>query len=284
MSKLIHMHLFRTSKAKSTYVIGILMLVFLVLTLGLAYIIFENPFGIEEELWELVIGKNSDGTKPYMIHQFFVQGNSAFIILLTIFTVLMTTSDFTKGFVKNTYGIYKDKSIFVMAKWSAMVICVTVVYVVYSLMSLAAAGLIFSSFTSGDWSKYIESFLVIYVCLISLLSLVFMITSLFKSAAGGMVIGLILASGMMQTIEKLLDLLIAKLTGADMLEVVGETMGVTESSAFKISDYCIDNVFLSYSVDMSKGDTIRTVVVACVYAAIALGICTLLAKKKDVRC
>ncbi len=289
MSNLFRMHIYRASKAKSTKVIAILLGVFFTITMLLAYVFFENPFDFDEELLDVLSGVMGSGTVPYRIHSFFTQMNSPFIILMTIFTVLLVTSDFSKGYVKNIYGMFQDKSKFVFAKWSAMVACISVIYVAYSLLSIGISAIIFKSFEIKKMDLFFESFIVEYILLIALLTLVFMITSLFKSAAGGMVIGLILASGMMQSVEQLLDIIIAKITGQNLadaaMDTLGGAIGITEKSgAFRISNYCIDNVFLSYHANMSYADTFRSIVVALAWTAFALAICTLLAKKKDVRC
>lgn len=283
MSNIIKMHLFRVKRAKSTKVLAILAGLFFLFTFALAFFIYENPLDIDPEILSIFLGENFNGTRPYMLHEFYFQ-NDSFIILVTIFTVLLATSDISKGYVKNIYGMFEDKSKFVFAKWGAMVICVSIAYAVYSFVSLGLSLALMRSMKATDWVKYINSFLVLYLCLISLLTLVYMITSLFKSAVGGMVVGMVMASGMCQSIEQLLDLLIAKLSGANLEDIAKEAIGVGKSNVFKISDYCIDNVFLTYSAKLGTADTIRTVIVALVYMGLALAVCTSMAKKKDVRC
>ncbi|MBQ0012516.1 MAG: hypothetical protein KBT07_07390 [Clostridiales bacterium] len=289
MSNLFRMHIYRALKAKSTKVIGILLGVFFAITLILAYVVFENPFDIPGDVLDVLVGVKGKGTVPFRIHSFFTQMNSPFIILMTIFTVLLVTSDFSRGYVKNIYGMFQDKSKFVFAKWSAMVVSVSTIYVAYSLLSLGVTAICFKSFEMECMDLFFKSFIVEYILLIALLTLVFMITSLFKSASGGMVIGLIMASGMMQSIEHLLDLIIAKITGQNLadaaMDTLGGTIGITEKSgAFRLSNYCIDNVFLTYHANMDYADTVRSIIVAIAWTAFALAICTLLAKKKDVRC
>ncbi|MBO4928083.1 MAG: hypothetical protein J5379_07540 [Clostridiales bacterium] len=289
MFNVFRMHMYRTIKSRSTLVLGILLLAFIFTHLGLAYIVFEDPLNIQAGA--LFIRSTVATTKveftPDLVHMFFIQSNDTFIILLTIFAVLLTHSDFSKGFVKNTYGMFENKGKLVWSKWCAMVACSSIVYVAYSLLSLCLVAPLFKTFTSKYWEQYFREFFVVYICLIAMLTMVFLITSLFRSPAGGMVIGLIIASGLLQTLEKLVDIIIAKISGADLEQIMMSSLGIEEEGAehfFRFSDYCLDNVYLSYSPSMGSSDTIRTVVVGLVYTAVALGLCILLARKRDVRC
>ncbi len=282
MFNVLRMHMYRVSRSVSTYVLAGLMILFLFLSFGLAFLIFEDPLSIGlADAFKDIYGGGE--VSPSVMHRFFIQSNDAVIILLTIFGVLLTHSDFSKGFAKNTYTMFERKSKFVLAKWGALVSCVTVTYVTLTALGLGLSALL-PSFEPVGWDEYLKGWIVVYLCLVSMLTLVFMITSLFKSPVGGMVIGLVLATGVFQTLESLLDLLIAKLSGADMDAALSGMMGIdTGEKIFRISDYCLDNVYLSYKSSMGTADTVRTIVVALVYMALALGLTMLLSEKKDVR-
>ena len=287
MYNLFRMHIYRTLKSKSTLVLGILLVVFTFLHLGLGYIVFEDPLNIQAGGLYIQSNGSDISLTPDLVHQFFIQGNSALLILLTIFTVLMTNSDITKGFVKNIYGMFEDKGKLVLAKWCAVMSSVTLVYLVTSIVSLGLAILCYrTSYESGNWDLYLIEFVVVYIGCIAMMTMVFLITSLFKSSAGGMVIGLVIASGILQSIERLIDVIIAKLSGATGKETIMAFTGLAEEGArkfFRISDYCIDNVFISFSPAMEQSDIARTVIVSAAYALIGLGLAVLLAKKRDVK-
>lgn len=287
MYNLFRMHIYRTMKSVSTLVLGILLVVFTFIHTGLGYLVFEDPLNIQAGGLFIQSNAGDISLTPDVVHQFFIQGNSAFLILMTIFCVLMTNSDITKGFVKNIYGMFEDKGKLVFAKWCAVMSSITLVYVVTSIVSLGLAILFYrSSFTSGNWDLYLIEFVVVYVCFLAMMTIVFLITSLFKSTAGGMVIGLVIASGILQSIERLIDVIIAKLSGASGKETIMAFAGVTEEGArkfFRLSEYCIDNVFISFSPEMGQSDIARTVIVSAAYALIGLGLAILLAKKRDVK-
>ena len=287
MYNLFRMHIYRTLKSKSTLVLGILLVVFTFLHLGLGYIVFEDPLHIQAGGLYIQSNGGDIEVTPDVVHQFFIQGNSALLILMTIFVVLLTNSDITKGFVKNIYGMFEDKGKLVFAKWCAVMSFVTLVYLAVSVVSMGLAFVFYrTSFTPGNWDLYLIELFVVYIGCIAMMTMVFLITSLFKSAAGGMVIGLVIASGILQSIERLVDVIIAKISGATGRETLMAFTGITEEGGrkfFRISEYCIDNVFISFSPSMPDADIARTVIVSAAYALIGLGLAVLLAKKRDVK-
>ncbi len=284
MLNVFRMHMYRVSKAKSTIVLGIVMMVSLLFALGMAYIIFDNPFNLRFGDVMVTVNPNGFEYTASVVMSFFVQTNSAFIICMTVFAVILTNCDFTRGFAKNTYSLFEHRATLVWAKWIALMTSVTAVYVVFSGLSLVLSALFVSAFEIGGWGEFIRGFIVLYILFVSLMTMVFWITNMFKSPAGGMVIGLLIATGVFQTIEKLLDLLILRISGGSGEDALSTVVGVGSSNVFKISDYCLDNVFLSYSPSMGSADTTRTVIVALVYLALALGLTLLVAEKRDVRC
>ena len=284
MFNVFRMHMYRVSRSRSTYVMAILLFVFFLMAFGIAFLIYDDPLNLGIATAMMEVGGGSADLTPEAVHRFFIQNNDSVIIILTIFGVLLANCDFSKGFAKNTYCMFEHKSKLVFAKWTALVASVSIAYVVMSVLALGM-GAVLSSFSPSEWDVYLRAFIVVYICLISMLTMVFMITSLFKSPVGGMVIGLVIATGLLQTVEKLLDLLIAKISGADMEAALASMVGVeTGEKIFRISDYCLDNVYLSYNGSMGTADTVRTVVVALVYMAVALGLAMLLSEKKDVKC
>ena len=98
-----------------------------------------------------------------------------------------------------------------------------------------------------------------------------------------MVIGIIIASGLLQTVERLIDILIANLSGANAQDILMDVVGVNEANYFKISDYCLDNVYLSYNAEMSSGDTVRSILVALAYIGFGLGLAILVNRKRDLK-
>ena len=273
--------MYRVSKATSTWVMGILLGVFMLLTLGLFAFIYNNPIVSFADAMSTTLNGESIRLYPSDAHYLFVQNNDALLILIAIFCVILTNCDFTWGFAKNTYCLFKKKTELVMGKWLAMVTCVSGVYIVCSLFGLLSSALFLRPFCAEAWDEYILGFFISYICLISLCTMVFFITSLLKSPAAGMIMGILIATGIFVTGERLLDLLIARIGGASSFEMTQVMAGT--ASYFRISDYCLDNVFVSYRGSMGAGDQIRTVIVSLVYLALALGLTIYFSEKKDVR-
>ena len=279
MLNIFRMHLYRVSKATSTFVLAIVMFVCLLFRLGLVHLIYDNPFHIDFN-GLLVDGTVSQATlTPWSAHSFMVHQSSSLIICLTIFAIIFANCDFTRGFAKNTYSLFEKRSPLVMGKWTSLMTCITVVYAAFSLLTLGICAVFIPAFEGTEWGEYFSGLIVVYILLISMMTLVFFITNRFKSPAGGMVIGLLIASGTFQTLERLIDVLIAKACGENLIDAFAGT-----GNAFRLSDYCLDNVYLSYTPSMGSGDTTRTVIVALVYGGLALFLALWLSKKKDVRC
>ena len=267
MFNIFRMHMYRVSKATSTLVIGILLVAFLIFGLGMAHLVYNNPLNLD---FQTIMGTTGVfGTfTASASHQFFIQGNDGFVILITIFAVILTNCDFTKGFAKNTYSMFEKRRPLVFAKWLALVACITGTYIVYSFVSLGLSAAVIKTFEFGSATEYFLGWLVVYICLISLVTVVFWITSLFKSPAGGMVIGVLIASDMFIVAESFITLLIIKITG---------------SEKFIFSEYCLDYVLKIYNSGMGTADTVRTVIVALAYMALALTLSVFLSDKKDVK-
>ncbi len=279
------MHMYRASKAKSTLVLGILFAVFIIIDLVLALIIYDDILKISIAGALVDASASLTDFSPSDAHNYYLTNSDAFNIVLVIFAVIFTHADYSKGFVKNTYCLFEEKWKLVWAKWTALMTWVTGIYVAYTFISVGLSALIMKSFTHTGWNDFFRVFVVTYIALVAFITMVFLITSLFRSPAGGMVLGIVIASGLLQFVERLIDILIASLNDVPIQDIFMDTVGMDGgNSFFKISDYLLDNVYLSYSAASSTGDTIRTIIVSLVYAVISLGLVMLLSRKKDVKC
>ncbi len=279
MLNIFRMHMYRVSKAKSTIVLAIVMIACLFIRFGLAHLVFDDPLNLEFVSVFASGNSQSSALTPSQVNTWCIQASNSLIICLTIFSVIFANCDFTRGFAKNTYSLYKSRTPLVMGKWASLMTCITAVYVVFSFFSLAFCALLLPAFESKRWGEYIRGWIVLYILLISLMTLVFFITNRFKSPAGGMVIGILIATGTFQTVERLIDVLIARASGESLLDAFAG-----KGNAFRLSDYCLDNVYISYNPSMGSGDTVRTILVALVYGGLALFLAVWLSKKQDVRC
>lgn len=279
MLNIFRMHMYRVSKAKSTYVLAIVMAAGLLIRFGLAHLIFDDPLNLEFGGAVLTGNPQKTAFTPSVVNSWCIQSSNTLIICLTIFAVIFANCDFTRGFAKNTYSLYKSRTTLVMGKWVSLMTCISAVYVVFSFLSLGVCALLMPAFESRKWGEYFRGWIVLYILLISLMTLVFFITNRFKSPAGGMVVGLLISTGTFQTVERIIDVLIASASGESLIDAF-----LGKGNAFRISDYCLDNVYISYTSSMGAGDTIRTVLVALVYGGLALFLAIWMSKKKDVRC
>ncbi len=266
MFNIFRMHMYRASKAVSTYVILGILFVSLFLTLGLLIIAYDNPLMGMVSVTMSESGLSISRLTPSVVHLFYIQSSNTYLILVTIFSVIFTNCDFTKGFAKNTYSMFESRRTLVFSKWLALVTCITASYIVYSFAGLGLSAACVRAFKSAKWGDYAVGFFVVYLCLISLVTMVFWITSLFKSPAGGMVIGILISSGTFTLIEVLFAGLFARITHLDI----------------NLADYFLDYAFMSYHGSMGTVATIRTILVALVYLALALTMSVFLSDRKDV--
>ncbi|MBR2751078.1 MAG: hypothetical protein IKM88_10530 [Lachnospiraceae bacterium] len=283
MLNLYKMHIYRSSKATSTLVIGILLGVFFFINSALAFFVFNDEILMSVAGITAESNYKASSVYPATLHTFHVSTSDAFNILITIFTVIFVNSDYSKGFIKNTYNLFEEKWKFTWAKWTSLITVVSGIFFVYSFLTLFSNAIILKHFSNSQWGDYFRVLLVTYICFVAFVTMTFLITSLFRSAAGGMVIGIIIASGLLQTVERLIDILIANLSGANAQDILMDVVGVNEANYFKISDYCLDNVYLSYNAEMSSGDTVRSILVALAYIGFGLGLAILVNRKRDLK-
>lgn len=266
MYNIYRMHMYRVSKAVSTYVLLAVLFGTMFMSLGILFLIYDNPVSSALNISMSGAGLDVFHLFPATIHQYYVQSSNTYLILVSIFSVIFANCDFTRGFAKNTYSMFEKRRPLVFAKWLALVTCITASYIVYSFISLGITAVCISAFESAFWGEYFMGYFVVYLCLISLVTMVFWITTLFKSPAGGMVIGILISSGTFVLIEMMISGLLVQTLKVD----------------FNLAEYFLDYAFMSYSADMGAGDTIRTIIVALVYMAFALTMSVFLSDRKDV--
>lgn len=266
MSNIFRMHMYRASKAVSTYVILIILAASLFMTLGLLVIAYDNPLTAMVTVTMTESGLEINRLTPTIVHMFYIQSSNTYLILVTVFAVIFTNCDFTRGFAKNTYSMFESRRTLVFSKWLALVTCISASYIVYSFAGLGLSAVCVKAFESARWGDYWVGFFVTYLCLISLVTMVFWITSLFKSPAGGMVIGILISSGTFALIEILIAGLFARTTHLDI----------------NLADYFLDYAFMSYNGSIGTAATIRTICVALVYLGLALTMSVFLSDRKDV--
>lgn len=266
MFNIFRMHMYRVTRATSTYVLLGVLVASIFMSLGILFIVYDNPLTSAISL--SMSGERMDlfTLTPPTVHQFFIQTSNTYLILVSIFSVIFANCDFTRGFAKNTYSMFEKRRPLVFAKWLSLVTCVSISYVVYSFISLGLSAACIKSFESTKWTEYIVGFFVVYLCLISLVTMVFWITTLFKSPSGGMVIGILISSGTFVLVELLISGAVARTFNTDFL----------------LANYFLDYAFMSYNAGMGTVATVRTIFVALAYMALALTMSVFLSDRKDV--
>ena len=71
MFNVFRMHMYRVSRSRSTYILAGLLFVFLLLTFGLAFIIFDDPFKLNVATVFTGLSGKSESVSPAVLHRFF---------------------------------------------------------------------------------------------------------------------------------------------------------------------------------------------------------------------
>ncbi|MBO4928081.1 MAG: hypothetical protein J5379_07530 [Clostridiales bacterium] len=264
MLNLIKMNLYRMTHAVSTWVLAIVAVLYGLMQFGIMKIIMDDPFNIMEGMSEAM--GLSEATAASVFTS--IIRSSDFLIIAAIFIVLFSNAEQKCGFDKNIIGITKNKWKHTLARWISAVIGMTGLVVLAGGVALGASALFLNAFTAGSATMFLKSLGLSYVGLLAFSAVFFFFTTLFRSAAGGIVPSLIISLGILYLIENLMDLLVKKLIS---------------NPAVLPTDFFLDSQVMNF--DFSSGT--KACVILCVlcagYIVAALGGSMLLQQKRDVK-
>ena len=263
MRNLIKMNLFRMRKAVSTWVLAIVAVAIAILDFGIMKIYVDDPFN-----WGLgEIIQMESGMDMMKTITGFLRGTDL-LIILAIFVVIFTNAEQKCGFDKNIIGITKNKWKQTLCRWLSAMIGVTAIMAVsYGTFTLLSV-VFMNSFVLGDMLAYGKIMLIVYLFYAAFSAVFFFFTTVFRSSAGGLVPSLLITTGVLSLISKLLDL------GANKL---------FNNPKLLPSDFFLEGAFSAVSNEASNGTLIRVVVTAAVYIVVALGLSMFIQQKRDVR-
>ncbi|MBO4474092.1 MAG: hypothetical protein IK020_02910 [Clostridiales bacterium] len=266
MFNLIKMNLYRMTRAVSTWVLVIVIAAFGMLQFGTLKLMMDDPFNMFDGAGTSLIGTETmTGTDTVST---FLQ-NSNILIIVSIFIVIFANAEQKSGFDKNIIGITKHRWKHTLARWISAVIGMTALLIIGYFVMFALCALFLNSFTIGSVTAILRSAGLMYIGMIAFSGLFFFFTTLFKSSAGGIVASLIVSLGILNLIEMLLDLLTKKFIS---------------NPRFVPSDFCLDNVVMSFKHASAGTKTILGFVALClVYLVLTIGGSMLLQQRRDVK-
>ncbi|MBR3057786.1 MAG: hypothetical protein IKG93_07420 [Clostridiales bacterium] len=263
MLNLIQMNLYRMKKAVSTWVLAIVAVAIAVLDFSIMKIYVDDPFG-----WGLAEITGMEGGMDMMkTITGFLRGTDL-LIVLSIFVVIFTNAEQKCGFDKNIIGITKHKWKQTLSRWLSAMIGVTAIMALAYGTFTGLSVIFMNSFSAGDMVAYGKLMLIVYLFYAAFSAVFFFFTTAFKSSAGGLVPSLLITTGVLSLITKLLDL------GAERL---------FHNPKYLPSDFFLEGAYAAVSPDASNGTILRVVVTAAVYLVVALGLSMFMQQKRDVR-
>lgn len=300
MLNAIRMDLYRMLKIKSTWILLIVLVVttFLsVLMINVAVVLIDYASSTDNELaseigeefsYGFEIGYSSaadmmgDETVPSAEEVIsnpemlltadslcVAEGTGAtYLILMTIFMVLFVNGESKSGFLKSISNHVPSKGVLIVSKMLCALIF-DIIMVVIGTATIYLSLLIFSgtdSFTDFSKTLFVSGMFILIN--ISFAALVMLITVLTRSSSGGMVTGLIIATGFSSLLIKVIDWAISEISGSD---------------SFTISDYILSTSNMQISATMEQQDIIRTIVVAVVWMVVSFVGSILLYSKRDIK-
>ena len=256
------MNLYRMKNAVSSWVLGICAVAAAVLNFVILKITLDDPFnlGLADAIGKVDV--SASGTCLSFLRA------SMMMIILAIFVVIFSNAEQKCGFDKNIIGITKHKWKQTLSRWLSAMIGVTAIMALAYGTFTGLSVIFMNSFSAGDMVAYGKLMLIVYLFYAAFSAVFFFFTTAFKSSAGGLVPSLLITTGVLSLITKLLDL------GAERL---------FHNPKYLPSDFFLEGAYAAVSPDASNGTILRVVVTAAVYLVVALGLSMFMQQKRDVR-
>jgi len=266
MFNLIKMNLYRMTHAVSTWVIAIVTVLYAFLQFGALKLMMDDPLHMFDGGAVSILGMDNVTGIDTVTN--FLQ-NSNVLIIFAVFVVIFANAEQKCGFDKNIIGITQYRWKHTVARWLSAVIGVTALILLGYGIMFGLSALFINHFTLGSVAAIARSFGLMYMGMVAFSAVFFFFTTLFKSSAGGIVASLVISLGILNLIEKLLDLLTKKFIS---------------NPRFLPSDFFFDNAYMTFDHAGAGTKAILGFVAICaVYAIVSMGASMLLQQRRDVK-
>ena len=263
MLKLLKMDLRRLPRSLSFKIILILLAVDLTITSFSLSFILSHADSVSE------LGGMMGLTDKYMHFGMFLKatiGQLGDIALYpAIFIVLFTNGDFSSGFIKSIAGQVRSRGMIAVSKFITTVIYMLFYFAVYLLLSMLELVLFFDGVKVTDGAQFIQYLLLMVYMYIAMMIFIAAIAQIFRSNLIGIIAGVMISTGLLSSILKLINILLKK------LEI-----------DLDISKYTITGCITDVSLTGDLGDYTRHIVVCAVYIAVAVCAVIISHNKRDI--
>lgn len=284
MLNLIKMDIYRLLHAVSTWVMMGIMVLIAVVCVGATRAdlnaMAEDPAYTEQAVStaedEVVYGIVME-TDPEWIHGKvpasqmlgLLLNSGILMIFCAVFVSLFVGAEHWSGYLKNIAGQLPYRGQLAMSKFIAIAVEVLLMFVIYAVFCIASGYIFFGDqFTLGSVSGLFKMLGTQYLLHLGYSALIMFLCMVTGSTAFSMGVGILGCSGLTSLLYSGINWVIQKIHS-----------GVN----FDFGRYMLDTNVYAISSASAANDILRAVLVACIFAVLAVGFSALVMQKRDIK-
>lgn len=289
MLNIIKMDIFRMLKAKSTWIIIAISIVFVFIEVysvsyNLSYY-NDNPgaMGQEREIVEQNTDENGfqfgvavgDDLEWYLqdeisSDEIFVQNSQSgiFLLLVAIFAVLFVNGEQRTGYIKNIAGQVSNRGNLVLSKMISCLIFSAMLFIAAYLSNLLISQILLGYVSLGSFTDYLPIYAMQLFLHFAYGASMILIAVLSRSLVASIAIGVMAPMGISSIICSFINMLLGK-------------AGVSES--FDISNFALTGNLNQLTIESSSGDFARAIIVSAAFLITSTALSMYIFKKRDIK-
>lgn len=285
MFNLIKMDVYRLLHAVSTWVMMGIMVLIAVACVGATRAdldaMAEDPAYAEQsvsmaESEDEVVGIIMD-TDPEWIHGEVPAGqmlglllNSGILMIFSaVFVSLFVGAEHRSGYLKNIAGQLPYRGQLALSKFIAIAVEVLLMFAIYTVFCIASGYLFFGDqFTLGSGAEMLKMLGTQYLLHLGFSALIMFLCMVTGSTAFSIAVGILSCSGLTSMVYSGINWVVQKIHS-----------GVN----FDFGRYMLDTNVYAISGASASSDVLRAVLVACIFAVLAVGFSALVMQKRDIK-
>ncbi|MDQ0149654.1 ABC transporter permease [Eubacterium multiforme] len=260
MKNLIKMDFFITKKNKATWIIPTFVIIMSIISL---YISFKS--NESSTMKSIMTQVNFNRNNPTFIQccTDLLTGNFLTLFIL-IFVTLVQGQEYSSGYIKNIYGLVKEKYKLLIPKY-IIILGFVILLIITTVVSVIIGRLFFLDYNKlGDFQLYFK----------------FMLTQLFLNFVFG--VGVLCTTVIFKKVNIALSIGIVYLMFfSDMLYSFINNLFKTYK--FKIDNYMLLGNITNLRIDSSNNEYLRSIIVGSVFLCIFILIASIVISKKDLK-
>ncbi|MGN0622975.1 MAG: hypothetical protein ACI4JA_03375 [Oscillospiraceae bacterium] len=210
-----------------------------------------------------------DGEIELSDYLYVVMSGGILLIICSIFVAIFVNAEQKTGYIKNIAGQLPFRGLLSVSKLAGVAVQVLAVFVMAVIGTVAAARMCFGDrFVIGDISVLAKMLGVQYVLHFAFSTFVAMLCILSRSAALGMVTGIVINSGIMEFAYQGLNKLVHKIGALKDID---------------ISKYPIESNVYAVTASADADTFVRALITGAVYFAVCVVISMTVTQKRDIK-